>query len=82
MNWKQRILTLLALAMFLTIGWLHLAEIGKVERADSARLRRFGERPIVLDAGLVPHPITPWLMLGVTYAALFFLLASRRQCAE
>ena len=29
MNWKQKVLTILALILFLTIGWLHLAEIAK-----------------------------------------------------
>jgi len=79
MNWKQKLLTILALILFVTIGWLHLAEIGF--RPTSYTGQTYRGQDVVADPGYpgyMPHSITPWFMLGVTYAALFFLLASRR----
>jgi hypothetical protein len=56
MNWKQKVLTILALILFLTIGWLHLAEIGKRTRSSSywvgESLRRTLE---VTNAGPTPN---------------------------
>ena len=88
MNWKQKILTILALSAFLAIGYLHMAQVGSrypsyppLSPSQANEVYR-GERTLHEIApgypGYVPHPFTPWTMVAVTYAALFFLLASRR----
>ena len=76
MNRKQKVLTVIALMIFVVIGALH----------------RLGYDHHFVDGGvrygwwLVPHPnaailpdvTTPWIILGVIYIGLFFLLADRK----
>jgi hypothetical protein len=77
MNRKQKVLTVIALIIFVVIGALH----------------RLGYGHYFVDGGvrygwwLVPHPnaailpdvTTPWIILGVIYVGLFFLLADRKE---
>jgi len=77
MNRKQKVLTVIALIIFVVIGALH----------------RLGYGHYFVDGGvrhgwwLVPHPnaailpdvTTPWIILGVVYVGLFSLLADRKQ---
>jgi hypothetical protein len=67
MNWKQKILTLVALAVFVPIVAIEL----------------FGDQKLRLTMpykGLVLTPLgTELLVLVVVYAGLFFVLADRRK---
>jgi hypothetical protein len=74
-NKKQRILTVVALIVFIALGALHYLRV---------------EQPFAHSRGLPWWYITepkhaivsdvkmPWFTLGVIYAALFFLLQNRR----
>src|SRR5207249_10188629 len=65
MNTKQKLLTWLALIVFLGIGALHYAHSDYYIR--------------VHHLSIVKSVIVPWIMLAVTYAALFVLLKSGKE---
>jgi hypothetical protein len=77
MNRKQKVLTVIALMIFVVIGALHRLGYGHYFVDGKARFGWW----------LVPHPnaailrdvSTPWIILGVIYVGLFFLLADRKQ---
>jgi hypothetical protein len=76
LNKKQKILTLVALVAFVALGAFHYLTV--------ARLNFYlGESPYWLfmpveREGSLPDIRMPWFMLGVIYAALFFLLQNKR----
>ena len=65
MNRKQKVLTIIALIIFLVIGAGHYL--------------RWPDPHFVLPPVMVPNMRIPWFMLGVIYAGLFFLLADRKE---
>jgi len=76
MNGKQRVLTIIALMAFVVIGALHRLGYG----------HHFVDGGVRYGLWLVPHPnaailpdvTTPWIILGVIYVGVFFLLADRK----
>jgi hypothetical protein len=77
MNKKQRILTLLALIVFVAIGALHYLAVTHFYYFTPNRgvwLLGISDpsRAIVSEVKM------PWFMLGVIYTALFFLLQNKR----
>jgi len=76
MNRKQKVLTVIALMIFVVIGALHRLGYG----------HHFVDGGVRYGWWLVPHPnaailpdvTTPWIILGVIYIGLFFLLADRK----
>jgi hypothetical protein len=80
MNKKQKILTLVALIVFIALGTFHYLTAKDFHRlTPTLGIPIFGTsdptRAIVSDVW------TPWFMLGVIYAALFFLLQNDRGAA-
>jgi hypothetical protein len=77
MNRKQKVLTVIALMIFVAIGALHRLNYG----------HHFVDGGVRHGWWLVPHPnaailpdvTTPWIILGVIYVGLFFLLADRKR---
>jgi hypothetical protein len=77
MNRKQKVLTVIALMIFVVIGALHRLNYG----------HHFVEGRVRFGWWLVPHPNaailpdvwTPLIILGLIYVGLFFLLADRKQ---
>jgi hypothetical protein len=79
-NKKQKILTIVALVAFVVLGAFHYLAV-----TDVYYLTRTSSLPILPIFGIsvpshaiVPDVRMPWFMLGVIYAALFFLLQNRR----
>ena len=68
MNQKQKVVTVAALVVFLFIG------INRLKYSPPA----FDYNNWDVPASGPPEVVIPWLMLGVTYAALFFLLQDKR----
>jgi uncharacterized membrane protein len=76
MNRKQKVLTVIALMIFVVIGALHRLNYG----------HHFVDGGVRHGWWLVPHPnaailpdvTTPWIILGVIYVGVFFLLADRK----
>ena len=76
MNRKQKVLTVIALMIFVVIGALHRLGYG----------HHFVDGGVRHGWWLVPHPnaailpdvTTPWIILGVVYLGVFFLLADRK----
>jgi hypothetical protein len=79
MNTKQKIITVIVLAAFLATGLAHMFGFKPVP-SD------YGHWPIWArfyladreNQAMLPHILTPWVMLAVTYAALMALAASRK----
>jgi hypothetical protein len=76
MNKKQKILTIVALLVFIVLGALHYL---KVENYWYL----FGTVPLKLRTSVPTDAIVsevkmPWFMLAVIYIALFFLLQNKR----
>ena len=81
MNKKQKILTVVALIVFIALGAFHYLTVKDFYHlAPSRGIPILGNSdptgPIVSDVW------TPWFMLGVIYAALFFLLQNDRMAAH
>ncbi len=77
MNKKQKILTLVALIVFIALGAFHYLAVTGVYWLT---LNRWVS---VLGTSVPSHAIVsdvrmPWFMLGVIYTALFFLLQNKR----
>jgi len=77
MNKKQNILTLVTLVVFIALGAFHYLGVTHVYYLTPNRwVPLFGiSGP---EHAIVPEVKMPWFMLGVTYAALFFLLQNKR----
>jgi len=80
MNKKQKILTVVALIVFIALGAFHYLTVKDFYYlAPSRGIPILGNSdptgPIVSDVW------TPWFMLGVIYAALFFLLQNDQMAA-
>ncbi len=79
MNKKQKILTLVALVVFITLGALHYLRVTDyfffphATRGVAVRFATTSSK----DA-IVSEVKMPWFMLGVIYTALFFLLHDKR----
>jgi hypothetical protein len=77
MNKKQKILTVVALIVFLVLGALHY-----LRRTDYYYLTENRGLPILgisePEGAIVSDVRMPWFMLGVIYVALFFLLQNKR----
>jgi len=73
MNKKQKILTVVGLIVFIALGAFHYLTV-----KDFYYLAPSREIPLLRNSDLtgpiVSDVWTPWFMLGVIYAALFFLL--------
>jgi hypothetical protein len=76
MNKKQKILTLLALVVFIALGAFHYLAV-----TDHYYLTTSRWVPILgISApkyAIVSDVRMPWFMLGVIYTALFFLLQNK-----
>jgi hypothetical protein len=77
MNKKQKILTLVALIVFIALGAFHYLAVTGVYWLTPNRWVP------VLGTSVPSHAIVsdvrmPWFMLGVIYTALFFLLQNKR----
>ena len=79
MNRKQRVLTVIALVAFVAIGACAYLEWPPVRMGDTPYLLFAGKSPYGGSTGIIPSAWIPWFMLGVVYAALFFLLADRKE---
>jgi hypothetical protein len=79
MNKKQKILTLVALVVFIVLGAFHYLAV-----TDRYYLTPTSSGvPVSLGISVPSHAIVsdvkmPWFTLGVIYTALFFLLQNKR----
>jgi hypothetical protein len=77
MNKKQKILTVVALVVFIVIGAFHYLAV-----TDFYYLTQNRGVPLlgisVPSRAIVSDVKMPWFMLGVIYFALFFLLQNKR----
>jgi hypothetical protein len=77
MNKKQKILTVVALVVFIALGAFHYLGV-----TDFYHLTPNRWVPLLGISGpkhaIVSDVRMPWFMLGVIYAALFFLLQNKR----
>jgi hypothetical protein len=77
MNKKQRILTFVALVVFIAIGAFHyLAVTGFYYLTRDRGVPLLGIS--VPSQAIVSDVKMPWFMLGVIYTALFFLMQTKR----
>jgi TRAP-type C4-dicarboxylate transport system permease small subunit len=78
-NKKQKILTVIALVLFVAIGAFHYLAV-----TDFYYFAARGNRGIPIlgisnpSNAIVPDVKMPWFMLGVIYAAFFFVLQNKR----
>jgi hypothetical protein len=86
MNKKQRVLTVIALIVFVLISVGHHVAIRRdyqtLEWVDDNDFLPDYNGPglsVRQDRQFVPHLERAWFMLGVIYAGLFFLLADRKE---
>ena len=83
MNKKQKILTFVALVVFIVLGALHYVWVASYWDTRDHGYRKYVEwslQPPVKDVAymVIPDVKIPWFMLGVIYTALFFLLQNKR----
>jgi hypothetical protein len=77
-NKKQKILTLVALVVFIVLGAFHyLAVTGSYYLTPNRWVPLLGTS--VPSHAIVPDVRMPWFMVGVIYTALFFLLQNKRE---
>jgi hypothetical protein len=76
MNRKQKVLTVIALMIFVVIGALH--RLGYGHHFVDGRVRYGWWLVPHPNAAILPDVTTPWIILGVIYIGVFFLLADRK----
>ena len=72
MNWKQRVLTVIALIAFVVIGVCHY-------HVETHAVYPTGHSRYFVTTRWIEDLQTAWFMLGVVYVGLFFLLADRKE---
>ncbi len=78
MNKKQKMLTLVALVVFLALGVFHYLQVDEIFYVNDTWGLPKKWRVTKPEYAIVSDVKMPWFILGVSYAALFFLLQNKR----